>query len=201
MSRPTGRRNATPNTCPDRRFLWSARERTVITRYTVHGRGAKRVTLTGDKSVWILPSTGLEPFRWITVDLRTMTHGQQKLGFWAKTNLKKYQKSWSKTGSPNLHILFLKALLRPSFSGSRKINVSKHQCPTACVHPSYPLCKNSLNLVTNERTNVLTEFQINASTNNKALRAIIQTRGRSPSLKWIWSFWKNVSRKTMQEWF
>ena len=69
-----------------------------LTRYTVHGRGAKRVTLTGDKSVWISP--GRESFRPITVDLRALTHGHQKDRILDKNEPQKVSKKLVKNGVP-----------------------------------------------------------------------------------------------------
>ena len=73
---------------------------------------------------------------------RAMTCGYQKDENLIKKSVRKVRKNWSKTGSPKVHILTLKAKHWPSFFGTLKIDVSKDQGYGACVHPSYPARKN-----------------------------------------------------------
>ena len=96
--------------------------------------------VTTDKSVWISPRQSLESFRWITIDLRTMTHGHQKDRILDKNEPQKVSKKLIKNWVPRTSISYsLKLVNDPLFSELRKIIMSKHQSPTACVHPSYPL--------------------------------------------------------------
>ena len=116
------------------------RLRRAKTRYTVHGRGAKRVTLTGDKSVWISPRHRSGA---IQMNYCRSTYHDARSPKRQDSGQKRTSKSVKKVGQkrgPRTSISYsLKLVNDPLFSELRKIIMSKHQCPTACVHPSYPL--------------------------------------------------------------
>ena len=147
----------------------------MYTRYTVHGRGAKRVTLTGDKSVWILSPRQVwshsDELLSVYVPWRTVN---RNLGFWAKKNSKSVKKVDKKRGPRTSISYSLKLVNDPLFLGSRKIVVSTTSRQQHVGSPQEPVPRNFENLTrTNGLTNELTEIQIKASTNNKALRAIM----------------------------
>ena len=89
------------------------------------------------------------------------------------------QKRCSKTGSLNRQILFLKASLRPSFFGSRKIDVSKQQGPRACVYPLWSL--DSLNYYPNQTKPNISNIRTNGSYRfaNLVLTARMDVKGAS----------------------
>ena len=61
----------------------------------MHGRGEKRVSMDNISQAQVL-----EPFRWITVGLRAMTHDQQKAGILSKKEPQKVSKKLVKNGVP-----------------------------------------------------------------------------------------------------
>ena len=112
----------------------------------MHGRGAKRVTLTGDKSVRISPRhrSGAIQMNYY----RSTCHDARSTERWdseQKKTSKSVKKVCQKRGPRTSICYSLKLIIDPLFSELRKTIMSKHQCSTACVHLISPSHK-SLNL-------------------------------------------------------
>ena len=112
-----------------------------------------------------------------------MTCGCQKDENLIKKSVQKVRKIWSKTGSPKVHILTLKASLEPSFFGIPENRCVKRPRLRSMCPPLISRPQKSLKFRTNEGR---TDISFSSLTNGKALRAIRLDCGDvGPEMRWF----------------